>query len=146
MSHVLQCIIWDEIIEAERRMYESMNYTVIDSDNGRCQVMIWINAGILLIGPFVTNDNGIFLKIKIFLWTHLHLKVWSAKLGANLFRPQCDNRVYISHQHCAGLRSMTARWLNVVHIYEQTWGQFHRRTQKPRRTQNHTNEMSALLQ
>ena len=39
--------------------------TIIGSDNGlspdRCQVIIWTNAGILLIGPLRTNFSEIFI-------------------------------------------------------------------------------------
>ena len=44
-----------KLIEAEWRIYASVNLVIIDSDNGlspgRFQVIIWTNAGILLIGP-----------------------------------------------------------------------------------------------
>ena len=52
--------------------------TIIGSDNGlspvRCQAIIWIKAGILLIGPPGTNFNGILFKIHTF-----SLKMSSAK-------------------------------------------------------------------
>ena len=42
------------LIEAEWRIYASVNYAIIGSDNGlspgRRQAIIWTNAGILLIG------------------------------------------------------------------------------------------------
>ena len=42
--------------------------TSIGSDNGllpgRCQAIIWFNAGILLIGPFKTNFSEIFMEIQ----------------------------------------------------------------------------------
>ena len=44
--------------------------TVIGSDNdlspGRRQAIIWINAGILLIGPLGTNFSEILSKIRAF--------------------------------------------------------------------------------
>ena len=43
-----------QLIEAEWRIYASVNYAIIDSDNGlspdRHQAIIWTSAGILLIG------------------------------------------------------------------------------------------------
>ena len=51
------CII--QLIEAEWRIYASVNYTIIGSDNGllpvRHQAIIWTNAGILFIWPLETN-------------------------------------------------------------------------------------------
>ena len=45
------------------------NLTIISSDNGlspsRWQAIIWINAGILLIGPLGTNFSGILIGIEI---------------------------------------------------------------------------------
>ena len=44
-----------QLIEAEWRIYVSVNYAIIGSDNGlspgQRQAIIWTNAGILLIGP-----------------------------------------------------------------------------------------------
>ena len=86
-------------MEAEWRIYASVNYTNIGSGNGlspgRRQAIIWTNAGILLIGPVGTNFGEIVIEIKIFSFTHLHLKVSSAKVAAILSRPQCVNREYL---------------------------------------------------
>ena len=47
------------------------NLTIIGSDNGlspgRRQAIIWINAGILLIGPLGTNFSEILIKIITFI-------------------------------------------------------------------------------
>ena len=55
--------------------------TIIGSDNclspGRRQAIIWTNAGILLIGPFGTNFSGILIKIYIFSFKKMHLKMSS---------------------------------------------------------------------
>ena len=60
------------LIEDEWRMYASVNYNVIGSDNGlppdRRQAVIWTNAGILLIGPLATNFSEILIEIHIFLF------------------------------------------------------------------------------
>ena len=54
------------------------NLTIIGSKNGlspgRCQAIIWINAGILLIGPLGTN----FIGIQTFSFKKMHLKMSSA--------------------------------------------------------------------
>ena len=82
----------------EGRIYASVNYAIIGSDNGlspaRRQAIIWTNAGILLIGPLGTNFSEIFIKIKTFSLTNLHLKVLSAKVAAILSRPQCVNLMF----------------------------------------------------
>ena len=79
--------------------------TTIDSDNGlspgRRQAIIWINAGILLIGPFGTNFSEILSKIYTFSFKKVHVKMSSEKwrpscLGLNvlkdqsLYAGQCD--------------------------------------------------------
>ena len=57
--------------------------TFIGSDNslspGRCQAIIWTNAGLLLTGPL-----GILIKIQTFSFMEMHLKMSSAK--ERLFR------------------------------------------------------------
>ena len=67
--------------------------TIIGSDNGlspdRRQAIIWINAGLLLIGPLGTNFTEILIEILTFSSKKMHLKVSSAKrqpfcLGLNV--------------------------------------------------------------
>ena len=62
--------------------------TTIGSDNGlspgRRQVIIWTNAGILLIWPLRTNFNEISIGIQTFSFKKMHLKMASAK-----WRPFC---------------------------------------------------------
>ena len=57
--------------------------TIIGSDNDlspeRRQAIIWTNAGILLIGPLGTNFSGILIKIHIFSFKKMHLKMSSGK-------------------------------------------------------------------
>ena len=69
--------------------------TIIGSDNGfspgRRQVIIWANAGILLIGPLGTNFSEILIGILTFSFKKMHLKMSSAKwrpfcLGLNVLR------------------------------------------------------------
>ena len=69
--------------------------TIIGSDNGlspgRCQAIIWTNAGILLIGTLGTKFNEILSEIHTFSFKKIHLKISSAKwrpfcLGLNVLR------------------------------------------------------------
>ena len=59
------------------------NLTIIGSDNGlspgRRQVIIWTNAGILLIGPLGKNLIEMLIEIHTFSFMKMHLKVSSAK-------------------------------------------------------------------
>ena len=72
--------------------------TIIVSDNGlspgRCQAIIWINAGILFIGHYGTNFSENLIKILTFSFTNISLKVSSAT-----WRPFCLGlNVLISHE------------------------------------------------
>ena len=67
--------------------------TIIGSDNGlspgRCQVIIWTNAGILLIGTLETNFSEILIEIHTFSFRKMHLKMPSGNcqpfcLGLNM--------------------------------------------------------------
>ena len=66
---------------------------IIGSDNGlspgRRQAIIWINAGILLIGSLGTNFSEILMEIYKFSFKKMHLKMSSGKwrlscLGLNV--------------------------------------------------------------
>ena len=58
--------------------------SIIGSDNGlspgRCQAIIWTNAGILLIRPLGTNFSEILIGIQTFSLKKIHLKMSFAKL------------------------------------------------------------------
>ena len=62
--------------------------TIIGSDNGlppgRRQVIIWTNAGILLIGPVATKFNDILIEIHTISFKEMRLKMSSGK-----WRPFC---------------------------------------------------------
>ena len=77
--------------------------TIIGSDNGlspgRCQAIIWTNAGILLIGTSGTNFSEILIEIRIFSFKKMGMKVSSAN-----WRP-----------FCLGLNVLT-HWGRVMHI------------------------------
>ena len=72
------------------------NLTIIASDNGlspgRCQAIIWTNAGILLIGTLGTNFSEILIEIWIFSLKKIHLKMSSAK-----WRPFCLGLNVLTH-------------------------------------------------
>ena len=61
---------------------------IIGSNNGllpgRCQAIIWTNAGILLIGPLGAKFSEKFNEIHKFSFTKMHLKMLSVK-----WRPFC---------------------------------------------------------
>ena len=64
------------------------NLAIIGSDNGlspgRCQAIIWTNAGLLLIGPLGTNFCEILSEIFTFSFKKINLKMSSGK-----WRPFC---------------------------------------------------------
>ena len=66
----------------------AVKLSTIGSDNGlspgRRQAIVWINAGILLIGALGTNFPEILIGIQIFSFKKMHLKMSSAK-----WRPFC---------------------------------------------------------
>ena len=70
--------------------------TTIGSDNGlspgRRQAIIRTNAGILLIEPLGTNFNEILIKIHIFSFKKIHLKMSSGK-----WRPFCLGFNVLTH-------------------------------------------------
>ena len=93
---------------------KSVNKTIMDSDNGlspgRRQVIIWTNAGILLIGPLGTNFSEILIEIQTFSLTKIRLEISSANcrqfcIGLNMLTQKegisnhtsklCDNNSYL---------------------------------------------------
>ena len=70
--------------------------TIIDSDNGlspgRCQAIIWTNAGILLIGVLRTNLSEISIGIQTFSFNKMHLKMSSMK-----WHPFCLSPNVLTH-------------------------------------------------
>ena len=97
-------------IEARWRIYASLNWVLICSDNGlspvRRQAIIWTNAGILLIGPLGTNFREIVIGIQTFSLTKLHLKTSSAK-----WRLSCLGLNELSNHVTWGLQAIT--WTDV---------------------------------
>ena len=60
-------------------MHSLSKLNIIGSDNGlspgRCQAIIWTNAGVLLIGPLGTNFSEISIEIHIFSFRKMPLKM-----------------------------------------------------------------------
>ena len=80
------------------------NLTIIGPDDGlspgRRQAIIWINAGILVIGPLRTNFSEILIKIDTFSFKKMHFKLPYGKwrpfcLGLNVL----TRREYIKYNH-----------------------------------------------
>ena len=80
-----------------RLTHAAVNQTIINSDNGlppgRCQAIIWTNAGILSIGPLGINFSEILMENEIFSIKKMRLKMSSAK--SILSRPQCVKMIIL---------------------------------------------------
>ena len=81
-----------------------MNQVSIGSDNGlspgRCQAIIWTNAGILLIVPLGINVSEILIGINTFSFKKMCLKMSSAKWrpfcpGENELNGECSSCPYL---------------------------------------------------
>ena len=74
------------------------NLTINRSDNslspGRRQAIIRTNAGMLLIGPLVTNLSEILIEIHTFLIQENAFHNVVCKMVAILSRPQCVNKTW----------------------------------------------------
>ena len=83
--------------------------TIIVSDNGlspgRHQAIIWINDGILLIGPLRTNFSEILIEIYTFSFTKIDWKMLSGKC-----RPFCLSLNVLMCLHCDGI------WHMIMHV------------------------------
>ena len=98
---------------------------IIGSDNGlspgRCQAIIWTNAGILLFEPLGTNFSEILIEIHTFSFKKMHLKMSSGKwqpfcLGLNCFNTLSPNDVSM-HQWTESL--LVQRM--ATHFFKQWW-------------------------
>ena len=69
MHHTYTCFFF-YLIEAERRIYATVQTAIIDSDNGlsptRRQAIIWPNADLQSIGPWGINFNEISMEVRTF--------------------------------------------------------------------------------
>ena len=123
-----------KLIEAEWRIYASLNWAIIGSDNGLSPVqreaIIWTNAEILLIGPSETNFSEIVIGIETFLFKKLYLKTSSAKrrlfcLGLNeLMQMWCYGNIRIKQFLFEGFRCYN-RYLNIKSIDKYFFGYVH---------------------
>ena len=102
--------------------------TIIVSDNGllpgRCQAIIWTNAGILLIGPLGTNSSDFFIKIHTFSFKKMHLKRSSGK-----WRPFCLGLTVLNTSPIHRTDTGSPLWLQmawhlmIINMFRQ-WGDF----------------------
>ena len=85
MSSPLHGLVWKGLSTHWGRVTHICvgNLTIIGPDNGlwpgRCQAIIWTNAGMLLIGPWGTNFSEILIGIHTFSFKKINLKMSSAK-------------------------------------------------------------------
>ena len=90
--------------------------TVTGSDNGmssnRRQANIWTNAGILLIGPSVTNFREISIRILSFSFKKIQLKMSSAKMTTILSREGRGGGGFFGHW----LKSLCSGANVLIHI------------------------------
>ena len=100
--------------------------TIIGSDNGlspgRRQAIIWTNAGILLIEPLGTNFNEILIKINIFSFKKMHLKMSFGK-----WRPFC-----LSLNVLMKIFTVTAGFLTKVPQHDAFLHIYHFKTRPPK--------------
>ena len=94
-----------------------LNWVSIDSDNGLSpgwhQAIIWNNSGIFLIEPLGTNFSENLIKIHVFSFKKMHLKMLSAKWQPSCFSlnmlmlTQWGQKINILNMHYF-------RWLSVI--------------------------------
>ena len=103
--------------------------TIIGSDNGlspgRCQAIIWTNAGILFIWPLGTIFSEMLIEIQMFLFEKMQLKMLSAKwrpfsLSLNVLTP-CDE-LYMREVMVLYSRLLSQQWWQMVSIHLTHWG------------------------
>ena len=93
---------------------------------GRRQAIIWINAGILLIGPLGTNFLKILIGIQTFSFKKMHLKTSSAKwrpfcLGLHRLW-YCHGGVHPSHQWaCLAAQYATKHYTEIMWLSYPWW-------------------------
>ena len=100
--HISASLSLNELIHWGRVTHKCVGTnTNIGSDNGlspgRRQAIIWTNVGILLIGPLGTKFSEILIKIIIFSFKKMRLKVSSGKwrpfyLGLNVLRQETQRQ------------------------------------------------------
>ena len=87
----------DQRIGAEWRIYASVNYIIIGSDNGlspvRRQPITWTSDGLLSIKPRGTHFSEFLFQIQNFSFKKMHMKMSYSKIAAILSQPQCFKRL-----------------------------------------------------
>ena len=100
-----------ELIEAEWRIYASLKWVIIGSENGLSplwrKAIIGTNAGILLIGLWGTNFSEFLIGTQTFSFKKLHLNMSSAKwrlfcLGLSMLRTMSNCGPHISFSELKG--------------------------------------------
>ena len=99
-----------ELIEAEWRLYASVNYAIIGSDNGLSPVwwqpIIWTHDGLLSIWPKGTYFIEILLEIQKFSFKKMYLKCRLQK-----WRPSCPGLNELTH---AEVRTFLEKQVNTM--------------------------------
>ena len=94
------------------------NLSIISPDNGllpgRHQAIIWTNAGMLLIGPLGTNLREILIKIYMFSFNKIHLKVLSG-----YWRPFCLSLSVLTDTLTYFLHTLT--WVTLAALACEQW-------------------------
>ena len=103
---------------------------IIGSDNGlspeQRQVIIWTNAGILLIGPFGTNSSEILIEIRAFQLKKMHSKMSSAKccsfrLGLNVLSDLSNVTPETNLKHTNEIESVSQWHIDTPVMYCMYW-------------------------
>ena len=114
VSTILQgvrCFLFESLcdINTMRPSDAYMRRFIIGSDNGlspgRCQAIIWINVGILLIRTLETNFSEILSEIHTFLFKKMHLKMSSGKC-----HPFCLGLKCVINQSWRECNHKTSNW------------------------------------
>ena len=96
------------------------NLTIIGSENGlspgRRRVIIWTNAGILLIGPFGTNFSEILIEIQTFPFKNMSLKMSSAKWWSFCLGLKCAKKT--RNQYLTS-STLTEIWTEAVWLFRK---------------------------
>ena len=100
----------------------------------RRQAIIWINAGMLLIGPLGTNFNEILIEIHTFWFRKMYLKMSSAKwrpfrLGPNVLITTWKYLMAVKH-HRYHLKDTFVRSIWWPQIFASPQGVHYRRYDK----------------
>ena len=99
--------------------------TIIGSDNdlspSRLQVIIWTNARILSIGPVGTNFSENLIKVQIFSFKKMELKMSSVKwrpfcLGLNVLTQSCTKLL----SYGTNCRPSNAKTIHLVNITQKS--------------------------